>query len=238
MKSIRIVLAGPRGKMGGIVQQMIKQTEGFDLVGCIDRKSGNPDLQAPVFDNAYTCFEQIEADVLVDFTVADACFEHCRAAIAQHVRPVVGTSGMTEKQMNELVQLTQTHKTGCIIAPNFSTGAVLMMQFAKMAAKLFPETEIIEKHHNQKVDAPSGTAIKTAEMLERDHANKTIPIHSIRLPGLMAHHEVIFGGEGETLSIKHDSYSRDSFMEGIKWAVHHVMTMDHFIYGLEEMLEN
>jgi 4-hydroxy-tetrahydrodipicolinate reductase len=263
--SIKVIIAGPRGKMGSEAVKMVNNEAGFELVACIDRKNdgkkvkdipGLPDIDVPVFENIEACFQETEADVLVDLTVPEVGFEHTRMALQHNIRPVVGTTGFTQEQIAELTTLANEKRIGCIIAPNFAIGAVLMMQFAEMAAKYFPDTEIIEKHHDQKLDAPSGTAVKTAELImntrkrkEQGHPDEKetlqgarganfdgMRIHSMRLPGLVAHQEVVFGSSGQTLTIKHDSYNREGFMEGIRLAIEETVKMEGLVYGLENIL--
>ena len=199
---------------------------------------------------------EVDADILIDLTSPKVGYKHTKAALRHRVRPVVGTTGFTTEQIDELTALAKEKQIGGIIAPNFARGAVLMMEFSKLAAKFFPDVEIIEKHHDQKVDAPSGTAIKTAELIQENRPTKKqghpdeeeiIPgargadfdgmkIHSVRLPGLVAHQEVSFAGPGENLTIKHDSYHRESFMSGIRFAINHVLEMTELIYGLEHLM--
>jgi len=265
-ETIKIVIAGPRGKMGSEAVKMVTAREGFSLVGVIDVENDGKTLHevdtrftgvhCPVFTDIERCLTETRPDCLVDFTVADAGFIHARTALEHGVRPVVGTTGFSEAQLKELEQLANDSKIGCIIAPNFALGAVLMMKFSQMAAKYFSDVEIIELHHDEKRDAPSGTAVKTAEMIANVREEKKqghtdewekIPgsrggdysgmrIHSVRLPGLIAHQEVIFGSRGETLTIRHDSYDRVSFMTGLKLSIESVMTLDRFVYGLENLL--
>ncbi|WP_163969841.1 4-hydroxy-tetrahydrodipicolinate reductase [Oceanobacillus halotolerans] len=264
--TIKIIVAGPRGKMGSEAIQMIKEEETFELMACVDRKHNGKslkdinkliDIDVPIFEDPDECFRTIKADAFVDLTIPESGFLHTKLAIQYNIRPVVGTSGFTSEQVEELKTLTKSKQLGGIIAPNFAIGAVLMMQFAKMAAKYLPDVEIIEKHHDQKLDAPSGTAVKTAELIKETRTNKVqghpdeketiegarganvdnMRIHSVRLPGLVAHQEVIFGGAGQTLSIKHDSLNRQSFMDGIKFAIKQVMDLDELIYGLENILD-
>ena len=266
MEKIKIILAGPRGKMGQEALHLIEETSHFELVGCIDRKHNglklseiipNPTFEVPIYTDASEAFYQLNADVLIDLTSPEAGYIHTKLALENGVRPVVGTTGFTEEQLMELEQLTTEKSLGAVIAPNFAVGAVLMMQFSKWAAKYFPDVEIIEKHHDQKLDAPSGTAIKTAQLIQEVREQKTqghpneketiegarganydgMRIHSVRLPGLVAHQEVVFAGTGQTLTIKHDSYHRNSFMSGVKLAVEHVVKSDSFVYGLENLLE-
>ncbi|MGM8365256.1 4-hydroxy-tetrahydrodipicolinate reductase [Virgibacillus sp. W0181] len=264
--SINVVLAGPRGRMGTEAIKMIEEKEDLKLVACIDRKNDGMklkdihdsfDLDIPVYENPVQCLEEVQPDVLLDLTVPASGFENTLVALQHHVRPVVGTSGFTNEQLQRLNEVAKENKTGCIIAPNFALGAVLMMQFSKIAAKYFPNVEIIEKHHDQKIDAPSGSLMKTVDLIKESRKKTAqghpdeyetiegarggdidgLKVHSVRLPGLMAQQEVIFGGTSQLLTIKHDSFHRDSFMEGIYMAIRNVMEVDSFIYGLENILE-
>ncbi len=262
-----IILAGPRGKMGTAALNMIKNDDEFTLVACIDRKNNGKtlkeigcelDLDVPIFENSEECFDKVEADVFLDLTVPEVGFEHTKTALEHQMRTVVGTSGFTNTQIDQLQEIAKANEVGCIIAPNFAVGAVLMMQFAQKAAKFLPDVEIIEKHHDQKVDAPSGTALKTVDLIQavrkpkrQGHKDETetlegarggevdgIHIHSVRLPGLVAHQEVILGGAGQTLTITHDSLSRESFMDGIKLSIQHVIQLKELVYGLENILDD
>jgi len=262
----KIIIAGPRGKMGSEAVWMVHNEASFELAACIDRINDGktlkdieslPALNVPIFEDPEQCFQEIDADVLIDLTVPEVGFEHTKLALLYDIRPVVGTSGFSKEQIDALEDLSITHGTGCIIAPNFAVGAVLMMAFAKKAAKYLPDVEIVEQHHDQKLDAPSGTAVKTANMIAETRKSKQqghpdeketlegargastdgIHIHSVRLPGLIAHQEVLFGGPGQTLTIRHDSYNRASFMEGVKLSVTKVMELNELVYGLENILE-
>ncbi|SEA62210.1 4-hydroxy-tetrahydrodipicolinate reductase [Thalassobacillus cyri] len=266
MKPIKVIVAGPRGKMGSAALRMIQQSDNLQLVGCIDRKfdgqivkdlDGLPDFEAKIYEDPEVCLNEVEADVLIDLTTPEFGYKHTKLALENGVRPVVGTTGFTKEQLNELTEMAENKRIGAVIAPNFAIGAVLMMQFSKWAAKHFPDVEIIERHHDQKLDAPSGTAVKTAELIQEEREAKHqghpdeketmkgargadsegLKIHSVRLPGLVAHQEVMFGGSGETLTIKHDSINRDSFMTGVKLSVERVMEMDILAYGLENLLD-
>ncbi len=266
MNQIKVIVAGPRGRMGQEALRMIEKEEGFELVGCIDRKhdgslvkdiEGLPNLEAQIYTDAEACLSDVGADVLIDLTTPDYAYKHTKLALQNGVRPVVGTTGYTKEQLDEVTQLAEEKQLGAVIAPNFAVGAVLMMQFSKWAAKHFPDVEIIEKHHDQKLDAPSGTAAKTAELIQevrephhQGHQDEKetiegargadvdgIKIHSMRLPGLVAHQEVVFGGLGQTLTIKHDSHHRESFMTGVKLAAEQVMNLDTLVYGLEHLLD-
>lgn len=265
-QTIRLIVAGPRGKMGSETVRLIEETAHFQLVAAVDSKNdgkmisdleGLPNLKAPVFDDLERCLQEVDADVLVDFTQPGIGRDHAEIAIKNGIHPVVGTSGFTEEDVKELEQLCEDTNIGAIIAPNFAIGAVLMMKFSQLAAKFFPDVEIIEQHHDRKLDAPSGTAVKTAEMIRGVRESKRqghpdeketvsgargaeldgMHIHSVRLPGLVAHQEILFGGESETLTIRHDSIHRKSFMSGVKLAVETVTGLNILVYGLENILE-
>src|SRR5690625_2321442 len=172
---IKIIMAGPRGKMGSESINMIKNEPNFELIACIDRKNNGkklnevndlPDLDVPIYENPETCFQENSADVFLDLTIPTVGFEHTKIALTHEVRTVIGTSGFTNDQIEKLSMIAKKRKVGCIIAPNFAIGAILMMQFAKKAAKYFKDVEIIEKHHDQKLDAPSGTSLKTIDMIK------------------------------------------------------------------------
>ncbi|WP_108671144.1 4-hydroxy-tetrahydrodipicolinate reductase [Peribacillus acanthi] len=266
MEKIRIVIAGPRGRMGQEAVKMVHETNSFELVGVIDRKKEHSNLNelegftgisAPIYVEMENCLVETKPDVLIDLTSPETGMFHTRLALNHGVRPVVGTTGFSNEDLLELEQLCEKSGLGCIIAPNFAVGAILMMKFSQMAAKYFDDVEIIELHHDQKLDAPSGTAIKTADMIskvrpskEQGHPNEKethmgarganidgMRIHSVRLPGLIAHQQVMFGADGQTLSIRHDSFNRASFMSGVKLSVEQVMKLDVLVYGLENILE-
>ncbi len=263
---LNVALAGPRGKMGTEAIKMIMGDNAFTLVACIDRKNNGKTLSEinhvcenniPIYEDAKTCFEEQRPDIFVDLTVPQIGFDHTKCAIQHRIASVVGTSGFSDDQIDELSLLAEQNNTGCIIAPNFALGAVLMMLFSKMAAKYFPDVEIIEKHHDKKIDAPSGTAMKTIEMIREIRQPKKqghpdeyeiiegsrggeidgIRVHSMRLPGLVAHQEVIFGSKSQLLSIKHDSFHRESFMDGLNLAMTEVTTLKKLVYGLEHIMD-
>lgn len=255
---IKVAVAGPRGKMGREAVATVIKNENFLLVAVLDYKQETECLgdNIPIYTSLNLLIEQTEPDVLVDLTIPSAVFEHAMTALEYGVRPVIGTTGFTDLQLDTLRNKVEEVQVGCIIAPNFSIGAVLMMKFAQTAARYLPNVEIIEMHHDQKVDAPSGTAIKTAQMIrqtrtsmEQGHPGEeeTIPgarganmdgmhIHSVRLPGLVAHQQVLLGGEGQLLTIRHDSFDRASFMSGIVLSINEIMERDVFIYGLEDLI--
>ena len=266
MNSIRIVIAGPRGRMGREAVNLVQAIDQFELAAVVDHKydgmllselDGFSEVDVPIYTDLVKCLQDAKADVLVDLTTPEVGMYHAKTALAYHVRPVVGTTGFSKEDLKELENICQEKELGCIIAPNFAIGAVLMMKFSQMAAKYFQDVEIIEMHHDQKLDAPSGTAVKTAEMIaevrelkDQGHPDEKetirgargadiegMHIHSVRLPGLIAHQQVLFGSDGQTLTIRHDSYHRGSFMSGVKIAVETVMKLDSFVYGLENILE-
>ena len=196
-------------------------------------------------------------DVLVDFSPGAAAVDHARAAIAIGISPVIGGTGLTTEQINKLSALCDARGIGAVIAPNFAIGAVLMMEFARQAARYLSHAEIIELHHDRKRDAPSGTALRTAALIAQTrgqppapavHGEETVTgarggradgvrVHSVRLPGLVAHQEVIFGGPGQTLTIRHDSVNEESFMPGLLLAVRRVRALPGLVHGLEKLLE-
>ncbi|MCS6831702.1 MAG: 4-hydroxy-tetrahydrodipicolinate reductase, partial [bacterium] len=190
-----------------------------------------------------------------DFTTLGAAVSHIYTALEHGVIPVVGTSGFSAQTLSDIREAVERTRTACIIVPNFAIGAVLMMRFAKEAARYFPSVEIIELHHDGKIDAPSGTAIRTAEMIAAARTERprqmvqeqkfegargasvaNVPVHSVRLPGLVAHQMVIFGGQGEILTIRHDSMDRQSFMPGVMLAVRKAREAQGLIVGLEHLL--
>lgn len=264
---LRVVVCGAAGRMGNEVIRAVSAEPDMEVVGAVDPAqvgsdagvvAGQKPLGVPVVDDLATLLAQVKADVMVDFTTPQVAPVNARTAIAYGVRPVIGTTGMSEADQEEIRELCNRQRLGGVIAPNFAIGAVLMMQFAAMAAKFFPTVEIIELHHAGKLDAPSGTALMTAELISRARETpggevadpkvekipgvrggeflKGIRIHSVRLPGLVAHQEVIFGGHGQTLTIRHDSISRSSFMPGVILAIRRVMELDHLVHGLDRLI--
>jgi 4-hydroxy-tetrahydrodipicolinate reductase len=223
---IKVVVSGAAGRMGETTCEAVEGAEDMELVGRAD-----PALDAPLTDLLPG------ADVLVDFTTPDAAPANVFDAIDAGVHVVVGSTGFDLEQLKETV-LKVGGKANCFVAPNFAIGAVLLMQLSQQVAPHMPECEIVELHHDRKKDAPSGTAKRTAELIRDAGGNVHEPIHSIRLPGLVAHHEVIFGGEGQTLSIRHDSVDRTSFMPGVLLAVREVAGLpERFVVGLENLLD-
>lgn len=264
--TLKVAIAGARGRMGQEVVKMLLQEEEFQFVAAIDTKYNGEDIGTyvlgreigvPIHTSMEEAFLTHTPDVLVDFTTPQSIYQHMELALAHGVRPVVGTTGLTTEQMDNLRAQCKETGLGAIIAPNFAIGAILCMKFASMAAKYMPHVEIIELHHDKKLDAPSGTALKTAELIAEARTQLTqghpdeeesIPgargalyegfrIHSVRLPGMVAHQEVLFGATGQTLSIRHDSINRESFMPGVNMAIKAVMSLEELIYGLEHLLD-
>lgn len=263
---IRVALAGASGKMGREIVKAIAQAPDLKLVAAIARRHAGEDagtvaglapLGVPIVSRLSEALVEGGIDVLVDVTAPEAAAGHALEALTARVRPVIGTTGLSPHEIQEIRHACETRGLGAILAPNFAIGAILMMKFAQEAAKHFAHAEILELHHNQKADAPSGTALKTAELMREsraafglDNAPETeklpgargaeapggIHVHSIRLPGLVAHQEVIFGGLGQTLTIRHDSLSRESFMPGVLFSVRRVMELEQLVYGLENIL--
>lgn len=209
--------------MGEAVCEAVSEADDMELSGRAD-----PALGTPVG-------EVLEgAQVMVDFTTPEAAPANVREALAAGVDAVVGTTGF---ELDELRQAAERADARCFVAPNFAIGAVLMMQLARQVAPHMGESEIVELHHDRKLDAPSGTAKRTAELIREAGGNVHEPIHSVRLPGLVAHQEVVFGGEGQTLTIRHDSIDRRSFMPGVLLAVRRVSELpDPLTVGLEKLL--
>jgi 4-hydroxy-tetrahydrodipicolinate reductase len=217
---INVAVSGAAGRMGQAVCAAVEAADDMALVGRAD-----PQLETALQDVLG------DADVVVDFTQPDVCLTNARECLEAGVHCVMGTTGA------DFSQLRGVGTANLFVAPNFAIGAVLMMEAAKLAARHMPECEIVELHHDRKLDAPSGTAVRTAELIRAAGGNVHEPIHSVRLPGLVAHQEVVFGGLGQTLTIRHDSIARESFMPGVLLAVRAVATLDESpTVGLEHLL--
>lgn len=256
MTKIKVLVAGAKGKMGQEVVRLIEASQDLVLVGSIDHLTAT-DADNKEFSSLADAIKMTAADVLVDFTTPASVRANMELAIRSGISPVVGTTGLTPTELADLDELAKAAGIGGLVAPNFAIGAVLMMRFAEQASKYLPDVEIIELHHDQKLDAPSGTAIKTAEMIAKGRQPKDqgaageveaiagarggnyngFRIHSIRLPGLVAHQEVIFGALGQTLSIRHDSINRESFMPGVYLAITKVRDLKGIVYGLEQIMD-
>ncbi len=255
---IRVLVIGALGKMGRTVCDAVSAEPDLELTAVVDaaRQSAawaGPASAAAQYAFLSDCLEAEEIDVAVDFTTPDAVLENVIACLKKGINCVVGTTGITEEQLKQIEMECRLSGTSCLVAPNFAIGAVLMMDIAQLVARYMPFCEITELHHDQKLDAPSGTALRTADMIAaarvdcpqppgpegnvaRGLIHNGIPIHSVRLPGLVAHQEIIFGGQGQTLSIRHDSISRQSFMPGVVLALRRVDGLDGLAVGLEKVM--
>ncbi len=217
----RVAVAGAAGRMGETVCRAVEGAEDLELTGRAD-----PRLQTPLAD----VLEQ--ADVVVDFTMPDQALDNARACTARGVHVVIGTTGF------DLAELEGLEGANVFAAPNFAVGAVLMMRFAAEAARHMARAEIVELHHDRKLDRPSGTAARTARLMSEAAGGEEPPVHSVRLPGLVAHQEVILGDVGQTLTIRHDSIDRESFMPGVLLAVRRVGSLHRSpVVGLEHLLD-
>ena len=217
---INVAVSGAAGRMGQAVVAAVEGASDMALVGRADPQLGTS-LQDVLGD----------ADVVVDFTRPETALANARLCLEAGVHCVMGTTGA------DFSELAGVGDANLFVAPNFAIGAVLMMEAAKLAARHMPECEIVELHHDRKVDAPSGTALRTADLLREAGANLHEPIHSVRLPGLVAHQEVIFGDVGQSLTIRQDSYARESFMPGVLLAVRRVGELEESpLIGLEHLL--
>ena len=275
-KTIPVLVSGALGRMGSEVVNSILNSSDCELVAAIDTNKKNNgenisqllnlkssdvfvsnDLEGSLCSISQDYRNEQIKPVLVDFTHPDSVFENTRSAIAYGVSPVVGTTGLSSSQINDLASFAQKANIGCAIIPNFSVGMVLLQQAASVAAKFYDNIELIEMHHNQKADSPSGTCIKTAEMIEEypkkynqslvkefeslkgvrgGIRNSGLNVHSIRLPGLLAHQVVIMGSPGETYTIKHDTIDRKAYMPGVLQAIRKIGKFDSLVYGLEKLL--
>lgn len=271
-ETLRVAVSGAAGRMGREVVRAVMEAEGMEVVAAIDRQAVGTDagtlagvgsLNVPVESDLAAALARTGAQVLVDFTLPNGVMENLRTALALGVAPVVGTTGLSAPDLAELDAQAKEKGIGAFIAPNFAIGAVLMMQFAAQAAKHLPDVEIIELHHEKKLDSPSGTALLTAQKIAearqetgiaplpgpssvvekapgargaRSMATGDVAIHSVRLPGFVAHQEVLFGGLGQTLTLRHDSLDRRSFMPGVILAVRKVRALHGLVVGLEHLL--
>ena len=277
-KPTNVLVAGALGRMGSEVIKAVKNSSDCRLIAAIETTSdkegfdigtalGIEELNIPItsdFEGALCSASQSVRDagpenaaVLVDFTHPSVAYEHTRASIAYGIHPVIGTTGLDSDQINSLKEFAKKASISGAIIPNFSVGMVLLQQAAAAAASFYDHAELIELHHNQKADAPSGTCIKTAELIEDlgKEFNQTditeketasgcrgslrtsgLRIHSIRLPGLVAHQEVLFGAPGETYSLRHDTIQRSAYMPGVLHTIRKVRQIEGLVYGLERLI--
>ena len=226
-----VLINGAGGRMGRIGQRAVEESPDLTLVG-----------EAYKDDDLATLLNQLKPDVVLDFTIPEVVFQNSKAIIEAGCHPVIGTSGLTSDQVSELRVLSTERDIGGIVVPNFAITAVLMMKYAGAAARYLPNAEIIDLHHDGKKDAPSGTGARMAEMIADSRNGGTeknggpIPIHSVRLPGLLSHHEVIFGSDSQVLRIQSDQFSRDAFISGIQLACEQVGTLKTLEVGLENLM--
>ncbi|MFH0915527.1 MAG: 4-hydroxy-tetrahydrodipicolinate reductase [bacterium] len=241
---IRVAVSGALGRMGRTTCEAVAGDDQMSLVAAVDPGSfpveADRTQRERCFGSLTEALEAGNVDVVVDFTTPTVVRENILTCVNHRVPVVVGTTGLTAADLAEIEQEAATHDVPVLVAPNFAMGAVLMMQFARQAAQHFRACEIVELHHDRKLDAPSGTSrltrLRIQEAWREAGYEREIPIHSVRLPGLVAHQEVIFGGLGETLTIRHDSLSRESFMPGVLLAVKRIGGLQGLIVGLENIL--
>ena len=263
---IKVLVIGACGKMGHEVVKAVVAQDNMSLVGAVDLFNEgldigsivlNKELGVKIQSNLELAISELKPDVAIDFTQPSVIYNNAKILLNAGVRPVIGTTGLTDDQLEELKRISEEKNVSALIAPNFTIGAVLMMMFAQKAAKYFDNAEIIELHHNQKKDAPSGTAVKTAQMMAQEKPNfaknncaeteliagsrggnsySNIHIHSVRMPGYIASQEVLFGAAGQIMTIRHDSMDRECYMSGVVLAVNHVYNNSGFVYGLDNIL--
>ena len=259
---IQVIVNGALGKMGRTVCDAVRAAEALQLAAVVDPAIQEEEardvlafLNVPAFTSIRECLQEIRADVAVDFTTPGAVVDNVIACLESELHCVVGTTGLGDEELLKIESVARASGVNCLVAPNFAIGAVLLMEISRIIARHMPSCEIIELHHDQKLDAPSGTALRTADLIAAERPadspapagpegnpargiiHRDIPIHSIRLPGLVAHQEVIFGGMGQTLSLRHDSISRESFMPGVVLAIRRVGELDGLAVGLEKIME-
>lgn len=262
MSSIKVVIHGVTGRMGQVALGAVTGAEDMDPVGGVDiaaPQTGElrlPDGSGiiPFTKSLDEMLEQVEAQVMVDFTNAEACANAFPAAAAKGMNVVIGTSGLTDASREEMDRIARERGIGVFIAPNFALGAVVLAHLSKIAAPFFDYVDIVEMHHEAKIDAPSGTALALAHAIAEGKQFKrnvpqkeTLPgtrggevsgvsIHSVRQPGRLAHHQVIFGGAGQTLLLQHDTVSRDCYVPGILRAIREVVKFEGLVVGLDKLL--
>lgn len=245
--TIKVAVLGAKGKMGSEVVKAISQTQDLKLVASIDQ------------NESFDLVKNSGCSVAVDFTTPDSVMNNIEMLIKASISPIVGTTGIDDKKLEFIKKLSQEHGNIPVrIVPNFSVGAILMMRFAKMATKFYDSVEIIEYHHAQKIDSPSGTAVRTAKLIAQERKEKNlkqnpdattseipgsrgskidgIPVHAVRMQGLVAHQEVIFGSSGENLTIRHDSFDRASFMPGVLLAIRNISKTPGLNIGIDDLI--
>jgi 4-hydroxy-tetrahydrodipicolinate reductase len=262
-EALKVVVAGALGRTGRAVVEGLAREQELDLCGGVAPHAAEDYLALPgggglipLARDTESLLKRVRPRVLVDFTRAEPCMDNVRLAIRHGVSPVIGTSGLSADNVAEIDRLAREAELGAVLAPNFAIGVALAMHFARIASRFFSAAEVIELHHDGKLDAPSGTALATAQMMreargeefaEKPTEKFTLPdvrggvhggvrVHSIRLPGLNAHQEIIFGGLGQVLTIRHDSISRESFVPGVVLSCQAVVNVTGLVVGLEKLM--
>ncbi len=264
MKKITVAVHGALGKVGREIIAGIHRYTDLSLIGGVDNQAKvdhivppGTEIQVPLYKNLESLLQKTPPQVIVDFSVYEAAASAAKLALKQGIHMVIGTTGISTGELDEFDGLAKANNAGVVVAPNFALGAVVLMHLSNVAARFFDQVEIIELHHNQKADAPSGTALATAQgMLKsrgkpflRSQTKKEnlqgtrggevegITIHSVRLPGLVASEEVIFGGEGQTLTLRHDTINRECYLPGVVIAVRKIVNIRGLVLGLENLLD-
>lgn len=265
----KVIIGGINGRMGRASSRLLLESDEFEIAGAYGKTDASyvgldlgellalPKTGVTISKDFKSALEKNKTDILLDNTHAGPSIAVAKEALNEGVRPVLGTSGITDEQFKEVGDLARQKKLGALIIPNFSIGAVLMMDFARQAGAFFENVEIVEMHHTRKLDAPSGTAMHTIKKLatSRDSFNPKevdehemiegsrgglgqagVRVHSLRLPGLISHQEVIFGSPGELLTVRHDSFNMDCFLNGILMSLRFVNSIDELLIGLDNVL--
>jgi 4-hydroxy-tetrahydrodipicolinate reductase len=232
---LKVAVAGALGQMGRAACAAIAAADDLDLVGGFARARGR-EGEVQLYDDITDLYDAAAPEVVVDFTYYPTTVDVAREAVERRISPVIGATGWTDEDRVSFESMCDEYGVGAALVPNFAIGAVLAMKFAERAAPFYPTVEIVEMHHDGKRDAPSGTAKLTAERIATARGGAEVPIHSVRLRGLVAHQAVMFGGEGEVLTIRHDSLSRTSFMPGVLLAVRNVRARHKLVTGLDAFL--
>jgi 4-hydroxy-tetrahydrodipicolinate reductase len=263
MKQITVAVHGALGKVGREIVVGVSRDPDLSLIGAVDIQADRDTLdvsdagkEVPLARDLASFLQRHHPRVLVDFSVAEAAVAAARIAVKQGINLVIGTTGISDSEFEEIDRLAQENKVGVVVAPNFALGAIVLVYLAKIASRYFDHAEIIELHHDQKVDAPSGTSLATARGMAQSRGRpflrastkkenlsgtrggevEGITIHSVRLPGLVASEEVVFGGQGQTLTLRHDTINRECFIPGVIVAIKEVVSLQGLVYGLEELL--
>ncbi|GAC1398017.1 MAG: 4-hydroxy-tetrahydrodipicolinate reductase [Vulcanimicrobiaceae bacterium] len=238
-------MAGALGRMGREVCSAVDGADDLHLIGGFDRGRTGEDLamvlglekpSGRIYDDIALLYDEVRPDVVVDFTLYPVTVDVAREAVERRISPVIGATGWTDEDEVSFESMCDEYAVGAALVPNFAIGAVLAMRFSEIAARFFPTAEIIELHHDAKIDKPSGTAKRTAQRMATATGRSAVPVHSVRLRGLVAHQETLLGGEGETLTIRHDSYARGSFMPGVLVAIRNVRKQTKLTIGLDPFL--